>query len=133
METMEKSFSQVPNFRDLVATVAGPRGWNDTRQSWLARAAQRAGISYRQAHALFYGEITDPQSRSATKMRTAAEQIGNLGNLVDRLEVIDLEFNEPTITAYRAVLRQNIALLRQLDCLERGAPSTQGDAEGLEE
>lgn len=125
METMEKSFSQVSNFRDLVATVAGPRGWNDTRQSWLARAAQRAGISYRQAHALFYGEITDPQSRSATKMRLAAEQ---LGSVAARLEVIDADFHQPDIAAFRA-------LAERVGNLERGAQaqagSREGDAAGL--
>lgn len=124
METMEKSFSSM---RDLVATVAGPRDWNDTRQSWLARAASRAGISYRQAHALFYGEITNPQSRSATKMRHAAEQ---LGSAAARLEIIDADFHQPDIAAFRA-------LAERVGNLERGAQaqagSREGDAEGLEE
>jgi hypothetical protein len=60
--------------RNLVAAVAGPRQWGDTRESWLARAARRAGVSYRQAKALFYGEIIDADHRTARRMREAAGQ-----------------------------------------------------------
>jgi hypothetical protein len=58
--------------RELVASVAGPREWGDTRESWLSRAARRAGVSYRQAKALFYGEITDADHKTARRMREAA-------------------------------------------------------------
>jgi hypothetical protein len=58
--------------RDLVAAAAGPRQWNDTRESWLARAARNAGVSYRQAKALFYGEITDDEHKTVRRMRAAA-------------------------------------------------------------
>jgi hypothetical protein len=60
--------------RDLVAAAAGPRQWNDTRESWLARAARNAGVSYRQAKALFYGEITDDEHKTVRRMREAAGQ-----------------------------------------------------------
>lgn len=60
--------------RELIAAVAGQPSWSDNRQSWLARAARRAGISHRQAKALFYGEITDPHHKSARLMRDAAER-----------------------------------------------------------
>lgn len=62
--------------RDLIAAVAGPRSWSDTRESWLARAARKAGISYRQTKSLWYGEIKDPFHRSARLMRDAAELAG---------------------------------------------------------
>ena len=41
--------------RSMLCTVAGPRGWNDTRQSWLARAARRLGWSYPRTFNVFYG------------------------------------------------------------------------------
>ncbi len=61
--------------RELIAAVAGPREWSDTRESWLARAARKAGISYRQTKSLWYGEIQDETHRSARLMRDAAERL----------------------------------------------------------
>lgn len=40
----------------MLCELAGPRGWHDTRESWLARGARRAGITLRRAKALFYAE-----------------------------------------------------------------------------
>lgn len=62
--------------RDLVASVAGPRQWSDTRESWLNRAARRAQLSYRTVKSLFYGELTDPDHPSARKLRDAAARLG---------------------------------------------------------
>jgi hypothetical protein len=62
-------FSKV---RDLIAAVAGPRTDNDTRETWLRRAARMAGTSYRQAKALFYNEIADPYHPTITKFKEAA-------------------------------------------------------------
>lgn len=33
--------------RDMLCDLSGPRGWNDTRESWLARGARRAGLGDR--------------------------------------------------------------------------------------
>lgn len=41
--------------RLCIATAAGDRGWDDTRQSWLARAARRLGLTYSRAHHIWYG------------------------------------------------------------------------------
>jgi hypothetical protein len=40
----------------LLCAVAGPRGWNDTRDAWLSRVARRLGFGHRRAKAIFYGE-----------------------------------------------------------------------------
>lgn len=69
---MEASVSEVPNkrseskekpavtavvrARDMLCELSGPRGWNDTRESWLSRGARRAGLSLRRARAIFYCE-----------------------------------------------------------------------------
>lgn len=42
--------------RDAVIQAAGPRDWNDTRDSWLMRAARVLGLSHRRTKAIFYGE-----------------------------------------------------------------------------
>lgn len=42
--------------RDMLCDLSGPRGWSDTRESWLARGARRAGLSIRRARAIFYQE-----------------------------------------------------------------------------
>lgn len=57
--------------REGLAVVAGPRLAGDTRESWLARGARRAGISYRQAKSLFYGEAADPRASVVEKIRAA--------------------------------------------------------------
>lgn len=63
-------------WRDSIADIAGPIGHDDTRESWLARAARKAGITFRQAKALYYGECADPRYSVAMKVRqTAAEKI----------------------------------------------------------
>jgi hypothetical protein len=41
---------------EMLIEVCGPRGWNDTRESWLARGARAIGIKPRRARALFYQE-----------------------------------------------------------------------------
>lgn len=61
--------------RELVAAVAGPREWGETRESWLARSARMAGVTYRQAKAVFYGEITDDDHRSVRRMKQAAREL----------------------------------------------------------
>ena len=95
--------SGVASLRELVASVAGPRQWSDTRESWLARAARRAGISFRQAKALFYGEIRDPNHKSARLMRDAAA--AQFESLSDVLEQIDADFHRAQIDAHRNLAR----------------------------
>lgn len=53
----EKSaVSAVELARGMICDLAGPRGWNDTREAWLARGARKAGTTLRRARALFYQE-----------------------------------------------------------------------------
>jgi len=73
---MSPKFSSGVSLRELVAAVAGPREWSDTRESWLARAARRSAVSFRQIRAVWYAEITDPDHPSARKLRDAARRLG---------------------------------------------------------
>jgi hypothetical protein len=97
--------------RELVAAVAGPRQWGDTRQSWIGRAARRAGVSYRAAKSLFYGEITDPEHKAARKMKAAAgkheaEQLARqFEGLALALDVRDEAFHRQDIDALISAAR----------------------------
>jgi len=89
-----KSVPKVVDVRELISSVAGPRSWSDTRKSWLARAARRAGISYRQCKSLFYAEITDHNHRSARLMRDAAEKLaGRYESIARGLHEVDSDFH----------------------------------------
>lgn len=65
MSDRPKKFTRIPEksavsaveiARDMLCELSGPRGWNDTRESWLARGARRAGLTLRRARAIFYQE-----------------------------------------------------------------------------
>jgi hypothetical protein len=114
------------SMQELVAAVAGPREWGDTRQSWIARAARRAGISFRQAKSIFYGEITDPEHKAVRRLRdfiTASEEKAvrdernefraRLARLEAALLSTDPDFH-----------RETLAVLRQ----QAGGPSRNGSA-----
>jgi hypothetical protein len=93
------------SMRELVTAAAGPRLDTDTRESWLRRAANNAGASYRMAKALFYGEVTDPQSPTARKFKEAAgrHEARNLAaqfeSLARSLDVRDSDFHSADIIA----------------------------------
>jgi len=53
--------------------LLGAEGPEDTRESMIARAARRAGISFRQAKSFFYGETTNPRSRAVERVRAAID------------------------------------------------------------
>src|SRR5688572_24020036 len=56
-ESKEKSaVPAIEIARDMLCELSGPRGWHDTRESWLARGARRAGLTLRRARAIFYQE-----------------------------------------------------------------------------
>jgi len=69
-----EAMSIAAEMHQLIMTLAGPRGENDTRESMLARAARRAGISHRQARALYYGEAKDPKSSVVERVRSTLKK-----------------------------------------------------------
>ena len=99
------------NMRELVAAVAGLWLDTDTRESWLRRAARNSGASYRQAKALFYGEIADPHHRTVSKFREAAgrHEARNLArqfqSLAEALNVRDQDFHREDIAALLGAAR----------------------------
>lgn len=113
--------------REAVATVAGPRAFHETRESWLARAARNAGISFRQAKSLFYGEITDPEHKAARRMLAAAERQGKreASDLADKFESIARSMNAADQDFYSADVAALIDAARALRGLAR--TRTDGD------
>lgn len=107
--------------RDLVAAVAGPRQWSDTRQSWLARAGRRAKINYRTVKALFYNEITDPHHPSAKRLRDAAAELGysEAQDLAQRFETMARALDAADEDFHRADCAALIDAARALRGLSR--------------
>lgn len=60
--------------RKAIISLAGERGWNETRERWLERAATKAGVSYRTAKSIFYSELRDPRTSVVTLVRHAIER-----------------------------------------------------------
>ena len=102
---MPEKSSRAASMRELVASVAGPREWSDTRESWLGRAARRAGITFRQTKALFYGEIADPNHRSARLMRDAADLAGRYETIARSMNAADPDFYREDVLALLDVAR----------------------------
>jgi hypothetical protein len=65
--------------RSLIVAAAGPRLDIDTRETWLARAAEIAGVSYRQARAIYYGENVKPDSDAVRAFEEAARNRARQG------------------------------------------------------
>lgn len=73
---MSEIQSGVSKVRREIAIVAGPKGWGDTRESWLAKVPRQVRtVSFRTVKALWYGEISDPEHWAARDIRREAELI----------------------------------------------------------
>jgi hypothetical protein len=68
--------------RKEIALIAGPRGWGDTKLSWLARVpreikkalgTEKETVSYRMVKSLWYGAIDNPDHHAVRDVRRAAE------------------------------------------------------------
>lgn len=57
-----------------IEAIAGPIAVHDSRESWLLRAARKAGITHWHAKALFYGELKDPKWSLGIKVCNAANK-----------------------------------------------------------
>lgn len=119
-----EKFSRSQTVRELVEAVAGPRMVNDTRETWLRRAARVAGTTYRQAKALFYSEISDPHHPTITKFKEAASFNNEMRQLVQQYESMamalqhrDADFHQHDITA---ALAQADALRNLVSARARG-------------
>lgn len=76
--------------RDLLTLAAGERGWNDTRESWLARAARRVGMDYSRAYNIFYGRSRRIEAAEYLSLLFAVERLGALN---ERNQAMAAEIN----------------------------------------
>lgn len=108
--SLSKAYTPVSSaaiMKEAVIFAAGPRDWNDTRESWLARAARKLGVSHRRAKSLFYGTartITGDEILAAAKLmqdrregrqREAHETVGEMLRLLGVSSFVDGDFSGP--------------------------------------
>jgi hypothetical protein len=79
--------------RSLIVAAAGPRLDGDTRETWLRRAADLVGVSFRQARAVYYGEAIGAKTvrkfEEAARRRArdgAADLATQFENIIAQLE-----------------------------------------------
>lgn len=94
-------------WRSRLEAIAGEPQWSDTRESMIARAARTAGVPFRTARALFYGETTDPRFSAGVKIdRAAQQQADRFDAVAASLEESDAEFHRATIDRYRTLAQR---------------------------
>lgn len=114
---MSEKSSGESSVRKEIATVAGPREWGDTRESWLARVPRKVTtVTFRTVKVLWYGEITDPMHWAARDIRRAAEVIegrreaaalaAQYGQIVGGMRAIDPDFFCAEIDRLERIARQ---------------------------
>lgn len=111
------------DWRQEVVWVCGPRLETDTRESWLARGAKKAGVQWRQLKALFHREVTDPKYSIGERVRIAAaearkealQHAAQLEILVSRMQHTDPDFHVEDVNAHLYALHQ----IRGLDFPEK--------------
>ena len=86
MPTAEMIRDQV---RDYIAAAAGQREWNDTRVSWIARAAHRLGIEFNRAHALYSRKVVNVPAHEweLIRARLAMLDARDAGRARDRADI----------------------------------------------
>ena len=62
------------DWQSEIAVIAGPYGRNETRESWLQRAARNSRSTFWHIKSLWYGELKDPKYSVAFKILSAADQ-----------------------------------------------------------
>lgn len=69
--------------RNAIGVAAGPRTWEDTRESWLWRAAHRLGIEPRRAKAFWYREARRIEAAEYVQVKTNLAQLEARANARD--------------------------------------------------
>lgn len=102
--------------RELVFAVAGPLP-DKSRKNLFSTAARNAGVSYRSARSVFYGEIADPEHKVVRRLKIAAGQhaaenlADQFADLASALNIRDADFHSEDIAALVSAARA----LRGLD------------------
>ncbi len=70
----DKEMEKSVNWREEIAIIAGPFGYQDSRESWLGKVAQATGVTFRTIKSLFYGHHDNPSYETAAKIKKAADE-----------------------------------------------------------
>lgn len=105
---------------DGLIKLAGLRAWSDTRESWLARAARKAGIPPRTARAIFYREIKDPKWSVVAAIRSALRERDVRDEQIEREAANEL-----------ATLRARLSALEARADMARETPDRWGAGDGV--
>lgn len=114
---MLESSSGVTDVRHEIATIAGPREWGDTRESWLNKVCRKVPtVPFRTVKALFYGEIHNQDHWAARELKRAAALIAarqeatalaaQFNSIAGGLLEKDAEFFSEDIAALRSLARK---------------------------
>lgn len=112
--------------RQAIIRLGGPRDWYATRESWLAKAARNAGITYRTAKSLFYCEAEDPRASVVERIRTAIAARCTQDEVKARDEFSELSARLARLEAAMAISDQEF-FGPAIDGLRNSIPSTRGD------
>ena len=119
-ETSDEKMGRVLNWQSEISAVAGPMLAGDTRESWLARAAHRSRLSFRQVKALYYGECKDPKTSVAIGVLSAANKARNeASELASRFESLAGGLNAKDADFHGADILALIDAARALRGLDR--------------
>lgn len=103
-----------------ITSIAGPMRSNDTRESWLARAARKAQLPFRQIKSLYYGECKDPKTSVALGVLSAAAKArAEASELASRFESLAGAMNGTDADFYSEDVLTLIHAARQLRGTDR--------------
>ena len=100
-----------------IVTLAGERGWHETREAWLAKAARRGGISFRRAKTFFYREPTAFPARDVEAVRAAIAKLKTRGADNERREGEAFESLEDLHARAGALAGEVARISAELDAL----------------
>ncbi len=105
---------------DRIADIAGPYRPFDTRESWLGRAADRAGVTFRQIKTVFYAEAKHPNPKVLEKIESASERARReASDLASRFETLAGAMNASDADFYGKDITALIHAARSLRGLDR--------------
>jgi hypothetical protein len=70
---IQKARDIVDDARACIGLLGGDRDWNDSRKTWLDRAARASGVDYSRVYAIWYGRTSRLWADEYSAIRTAAD------------------------------------------------------------
>jgi hypothetical protein len=125
------------DMQSAIEILAGPRQSGDTRESMIARAARKAGISYRQAKSFFYREAVNPSGLAVISVQralaalTAAQDVRGECERIAKLEAENAFLRQVIASALAGTPRTTVAQAERGDFSCSAEPGSQPYGESL--